>query len=198
MSLGGYPKQTCRVRSIMEAELVTKEFIGDLPLFTKSKFIMEKVNISDWGSLLTMMLSSMDLMRSVKSERDLINPLTKPLAIRLVSETSRRIGLTPNLWHYDRYPTSVIGDPMNEVKWVEVVSEPCEGTVSFYGFPLSRWGDLWWVHPYGVRQCKLQGDWGWALALNGSIVPTCWDGVFPACTPDGCYQWSCRVIEDEL
>ena len=47
MSLGGYPKQTCRVRSIMEAELVTKEFIGDLPLFTKSKFIMEKVDISD-------------------------------------------------------------------------------------------------------------------------------------------------------
>ena len=131
-----------------------------------------------WGSLLTMRLSSMDLMRSVRSERDLINPLTKPLAMRLVSETSRGVGLIPKLWHHDGYPTFVIGDPMNEVKWVEVISDPCEGTVSFYGFPLSRWGDLWWVHPYSVRQCKLQGDWGWALALNGSIVPTCWDEVF--------------------
>ena len=151
-----------------------------------------------WGSLLIMRLSSMDLTRSVRSERDLINPLTEPLAMRLVSETSRGIGLIPKLWHYDGYPTSVIGDFMNEVKWVEVITDPCEGTVSFYGFPLSRWGDLWWVYPYGVRQCKLQGDWGWALALNGSIVPTYWDGVFPTRTPDGCHRWSCRVIEDEL
>ncbi len=59
---------------------------------------------------------------------------------------------------------------MNEVKWVKVISDPCEGTVSFNGFLISRWGDLWWVHPYGVRQCKLQGNWGWALALNDSKV----------------------------
>jgi hypothetical protein len=39
----------------------------------------------------------MDLMRLVRSERDLINPLTKSLAMRLVSETSRGIGLIPKL-----------------------------------------------------------------------------------------------------
>jgi hypothetical protein len=31
----------------MEAKLATKEFIGDLPPFTKSKFVMGKVDISD-------------------------------------------------------------------------------------------------------------------------------------------------------
>jgi hypothetical protein len=31
----------------------------------------------------------------VRSERNLVDPLTKPLARRLVSETSRRIGLMP-------------------------------------------------------------------------------------------------------
>ena len=33
----------------------------------------------------------------VRSERNLADPLTKPLARRLVSETSRGIGLTPKL-----------------------------------------------------------------------------------------------------
>jgi hypothetical protein len=27
--------------------------------------------------------------------------------------------------------------------------------------------------------------------LNGSIVPTCWDGVFPAHAPDGCHLCEC-------
>jgi hypothetical protein len=62
--------------------------------------------------------------------------------MRLVSETSKGIGLIPKVWHCDGCPTSVIEDPMNEVKWIEVISDPYEGTVSFYGFPLSRGGDL--------------------------------------------------------
>ena len=33
----------------------------------------------------------------VRSERNLADPLTKPLARRLVSETSREIGLIPKL-----------------------------------------------------------------------------------------------------
>jgi hypothetical protein len=52
----------------------------------------------------------------VRLERNLTDPLTKTLARRLVSETSREIGLIPKWWHCDWYPTSVIGDPIgNEV-----------------------------------------------------------------------------------
>jgi hypothetical protein len=48
-------------------------------------------------------------------KKEFANPLTKPLARRLVSKASRGIGLIPKLWHCDWYPTSVIGDHMNEV-----------------------------------------------------------------------------------
>jgi len=43
--------------------------------------------------------------------------------------------------------------------------------------------------------CKTVQDAEWLRmtlkTLNGSIVPTCWDGVFPAHAPDGCHLCEC-------
>jgi hypothetical protein len=49
----------------------------------------------------------------VRSKMNFTNPSTKPLARRLVNETSRRIGLISKLWHCDWYPIYVIRDSMN-------------------------------------------------------------------------------------
>ena len=50
----------------------------------------------------------------VKSEINLADPLTKPLGRKMISETSREMGLIP-VWEIknDGNPTYVIGDPMN-------------------------------------------------------------------------------------
>ena len=50
----------------------------------------------------------------VKSERNLADPLTKPLGRKQVLETSRGMGLKPIFEiNNDGNPTFVIGDPMN-------------------------------------------------------------------------------------
>ena len=49
----------------------------------------------------------------VRSEKNLADPLTKPLTRELVMETSRGMGLKPKLWvDSDDNLTYVIGDPM--------------------------------------------------------------------------------------
>ena len=52
----------------------------------------------------------------VRSERNLADPLTKPLVRRLASATSRGIGLIPKLWHYGQCLTYMMGDSMQRVK----------------------------------------------------------------------------------
>jgi hypothetical protein len=154
-------KQTYIARSIMEVELVALEKAGseakwlrslliDLPLFTnsvppvcihcdcqaaiaraKSKWKSQHIQLRQLIDN-EVILNGPYEVSDVK--KDLINPLTKPLIMRLVCETSRGIGLIPKLRHYDGCSTSVIGDPMNEVKWVEVISDPYESIVILLWF----------------------------------------------------------------
>ena len=119
-------KKTCIVRSNMETELMAlkkarskvvwlRSLLIDMPLFTnsivsvcfpcdcqaviarvKSKVYNEK---SQHIQLRLRQLIDNDVMsfNFVRSKRNLANPLTKPLARRLVSKTSRGIGLIPKL-----------------------------------------------------------------------------------------------------
>ena len=121
-------KKTCIVRSNMKTELMAlkkarskvvwlRSLLIDMPLFTNSvvsvcfpcdcQAVITRVKSKVYNGksrhiqLRLRQLINNDVMslNFVRSKRNLANPLTKPLARRLVSKTSRGIGLIPKLWH---------------------------------------------------------------------------------------------------
>ena len=120
-------KKTCIVRSNMEIELIAIEKVGydavwlrslliDIPLYTNSSIcihcdcqaaiVRAKSKIYNGKNrhirlrhniVRQLIDNGVMFLDFVRSERNLANPLTKPLARRLVSETSRGIGLIPKL-----------------------------------------------------------------------------------------------------
>ena len=121
-------KKTCIVRSNMETELMAlkkarskvvwlRSLLIDMPLFTNSvvfvcfpcdcQAVITRVKSKVYNGksrhiqLRLRQLINNDVMslNFVRSKRNLANPLTKPLARRLVSKTSRGIELMPKLWH---------------------------------------------------------------------------------------------------
>ena len=119
-------KKTCIVRSNMEIELMAlkkarskvvwlRSLLIDMPLFTNSvvfvcfpcdcQAVITRVKSKVYNGksqhiqLRLRQLIDNDVMslNFVRSKRNLANPLTKPLARRLVSKTSRGIELMPKL-----------------------------------------------------------------------------------------------------
>ena len=119
-------KKTCIVRSNMETELMAlkkarskvvwlRSLLIDMPLFTNSvvfvcfpcdcQAVITRVKSKVYNGksqhiqLRLRQLIDNDVMslNFVRSKRNLANPLTKPLARRLVSNTSRGIELIPKL-----------------------------------------------------------------------------------------------------
>ena len=119
-------KKTCIVRSNMKTELMAlkkarskvvwlRSLLIDMPLFTNSvvsvcfpcdcQAVITRVKSKVYNGksrhiqLRLRQLINNDVMslNFVRSKRNLANPLTKPLARRLVSKTSRGIGLIPKL-----------------------------------------------------------------------------------------------------
>jgi hypothetical protein len=123
-------------------------------------------------------------MECVRSKRNFTNSLTKPLTRRLVSKTSRGLGLIPKLWHCDwrSHEWGLMGN--------KVTSDHVE-VLSFYVYPLSCWEDSDESIPmvYNSTWCRVIKDE--FKTLNGSIVSTCWDVVFSAHTLDGCHLCKC-------
>ena len=121
-------KKTCIVRSNMETELMAlkkarskvvwlRSLLIDMPLFTNSvvfvcfpcdcQAVITRVKSKVYNGksqhiqlrLRQLIDNDVISLNFVRSKRNLANPLTKPLARRLVSNTSRGIELIPKLWH---------------------------------------------------------------------------------------------------
>ena len=119
-------KKTCIVRSNMETELMAlkkarskvvwlRSLLIDMPLFTNSvvfvcfpcdcQAVITRVKSKVYNGksqhiqlrLRQLIDNDVMLLNFVRSKRNLANPLTKPLARRLVSKTSRGIELIPKL-----------------------------------------------------------------------------------------------------